>query len=158
MGYMPENHTPEIGSVFTNTQTGETVTVISHMFDDLSGSVMQHSPFVVKREHDGKEIGFEALSEFYDQYEYQFSYQIERENRPIDDPCNAITVERTDSAEQYMFELHDGRLLYQGPMNTEEDTWDEVPAGARTVAEHHFETELVGDTDDLQNRRDSVEA
>jgi hypothetical protein len=149
--------TPEIGSVFMDTQTGETVTVINHMFDDLSGSVMENSPFVVKREHDGEEIGFEVPSEFYDQYEHQFSYQIERENRPIDDPSKAITVERSDSAEQYMFELVDGELLYQGPMNTGEDTWEQVPAGPRAVAEDHFGTELVGDTDDLQKRRDSAE-
>ena len=38
---LPAFGTPDIGSVFMDTQTGETVTVINHMFDDLSGSVME---------------------------------------------------------------------------------------------------------------------
>lgn len=80
-------------------------------------------------------------------------YKIEIEDRPIDDRSKAICVERLDSIEQYTFEIVDGELLYQGPMNADEWMWTEVPDKARRIAEEHFGKELVGDTDDLKKRR-----
>lgn len=85
-------------------------------------------------------------------------FQIEIEDRPIDDRSKAICVERTGSIEQYLFEVHAGELLYQGPMNANEFTWTEVPNGAKKVAEDHFELELSGDTDHLKEIRRSMEA
>jgi hypothetical protein len=76
-----------------------------------------------------------------------------------DDGVQRLHIERQDTIEQYLFRLDDGDLLYQGPMNNGDGwTWDEIPDDAREFAEDHFGAELAGDTDDLKEIRDSMEA
>lgn len=82
-------------------------------------------------------------------------YEIQIEDRPIDDRSEAISIECVNSEEQFTFEVQDGSLLYQGPMNADAATWMEVPDSARELAEEHFGTKLTGDTEDLKQRRES---
>ncbi|WP_336328504.1 hypothetical protein [Halovenus sp. HT40] len=82
-------------------------------------------------------------------------YEIEIEDRPTDDRSKAICIERADLEEQFTFEVQDGSLLYQGPMNADAMTWTEVPDGIRELAEGHFGTKLTADTEDLIQRREA---
>jgi len=68
-----DDESPEIDSVFEHTETGDRVTVVSHMLtknpsDDRADPALK-TPFVVERESDGEEIGFETPAEFYSEYE-----------------------------------------------------------------------------------------
>lgn len=60
----PDDESPEIGSSFVHQQTGERVEVVEHMFQDEADT-----PFVVRRESDGEEIGFETPEQFFSEYE-----------------------------------------------------------------------------------------
>lgn len=76
-----------------------------------------------------------------------------------EDGVQRLHIERENTIEQYLFRFVDGEVLYQGPMNNGEGwTWEEIPDDARKFAEGHFEAELTGDTDELKEIRDSMEA
>lgn len=69
-----------------------------------------------------------------------------------------LHIEREGTIEQYLFRFDDGELLYQGPLNNGDAlTWEDVPDDARQFAENHFEADLVGDTDDWEDIRESME-
>ena len=65
---------PDIGEKFEHNETGEVVEVVSHMFqkhpDDERASECLNTPFVVERQSDGQEIGFEDVPEFYASYDH----------------------------------------------------------------------------------------
>jgi len=68
-----DDESPEINSVFEHTETGDRVTVVSHMLtkdpSDDRVDPAPNTPFVVERESDGEQIGFESPAEFYSEYE-----------------------------------------------------------------------------------------
>lgn len=68
---MGEMRSPRIGSEYEHIETGERVTVVSHMFDQDPGDEQADSapqtPFVVEDE-DGEETGFEHPAQFYETY------------------------------------------------------------------------------------------
>ena len=67
-----------------------------------------------------------------------------------DDSEEYISVAGPHGMMQFMF-IHDGdKLRYQGPLNTTEMTWTEVPDEPRAVAESYFGAEVVVDTEDLK--------
>ncbi|QCC57260.1 hypothetical protein [Natrinema thermotolerans] len=61
-----ETESPEIDATFEHSETGERVTVVEHMFDTDYDS---QTPFVVERESDGEQVGFQSPSDFFEDYE-----------------------------------------------------------------------------------------
>jgi len=68
-----DGESPETDSVFEHSDTGKRVVVVEHMLtknpSDDRADPAPDTPFVVERESDGEQIGFESPKQFYSDYE-----------------------------------------------------------------------------------------